>query len=251
MVMAAGAADRQPQPHRAERAGAIHQVLRMELFGNTAGLGIDPVIALEASGDLLLHGRVGNQIPCQLLQRELRVGHVFIEGVHYPVAPRPHLFFGIHLVPVGVRITCRIQPVDSHAFAVARGGQQTIHLAFISFRRLVSQERIQFRSRRRKPCQIKRKPPQQPSLVRFLRRSQTLFFQTSEDKSIDGIPHPALVLHHRRDGTNRRRKAPVRLPFRTLLDPRPDSSDFLSREGLAVRVRRRHAPSRILRSNAR
>ena len=54
VIVAARAADGQAEPDGADGADAIHQVLRLELLGDAAGFGIDPVVALEAGGDLLI-----------------------------------------------------------------------------------------------------------------------------------------------------------------------------------------------------
>ena len=49
----------------------VDHVLHVVLLGNRAALEIDHVIAIETGGDLLVHGRVGQQIAGELLDREL------------------------------------------------------------------------------------------------------------------------------------------------------------------------------------
>ena len=45
---------------------------------------------------------------------------VVIEGIDYPIAPRPHGPLGVALVPVRVGVACFVKPWERHALAVVR-----------------------------------------------------------------------------------------------------------------------------------
>ena len=62
VVVAARAAHGEPEPHLAHCAHAIDQVLRLKLFGDAAGFGIDAVIALEPGRDFLFEHGVRQQV---------------------------------------------------------------------------------------------------------------------------------------------------------------------------------------------
>ena len=121
VIVAAGAADRQPQPDRGRRVEPVDRVLDQELFGNDARLRelarwlrLKPVAMSWSSVG------VGEQVAGQLLDRELVERHVAVEGVDHPIAPAPHVPLLVALVAVGVGIAGRIEPVGRHALAIAR-----------------------------------------------------------------------------------------------------------------------------------
>ena len=71
MVVAAGAAHRQAEPDGGRGLHAVDDGLDAPLFGNDAALGVDAVVAVEAGGDLLVEGGVGQHVAGDLLDREL------------------------------------------------------------------------------------------------------------------------------------------------------------------------------------
>ena len=71
VVVAAGAAHRQPQPHGARRRDAVDDVLDEELLRDDAHLGVHAVVAVEAGGDPLIERRVRRRSPasCSIVKR--------------------------------------------------------------------------------------------------------------------------------------------------------------------------------------
>ncbi len=73
VVVATRATHGETQPGGARGACPVDHVLRMVFRGNGAAFKVDHVIAVEAGGDLVVEGGVGQQIARQLLDGELVV----------------------------------------------------------------------------------------------------------------------------------------------------------------------------------
>ena len=134
VIVALGAGHRQPQPRRARRVDTVEEVVEPLLFGDRAPLAVQEVIAVEAAGDLLLVGRVRQQVAGQLLDRELVERHVGVEGFHHPVAPDPLPGVAILLKAVGVGVARGIEPGERHPLAVVRARQQPVDQQFVCLR---------------------------------------------------------------------------------------------------------------------
>ena len=67
MIVAAAAAHRQAEPDRERGIHAINHVLDGILFRYDAPFRVAPVVAVEARGDLLIQGGVGQQVAGDLL----------------------------------------------------------------------------------------------------------------------------------------------------------------------------------------
>ncbi len=145
MVVAARAADGQPQPHCSDRAGAVHDLLHTVFLHVRATLPIAERIPVEPGSYFLIDSGVGQQISGELLDRELIVRHIAIERVDDPVsiAPRigPEL---IGLVTIAIRIAGQIQPVPRPFFTIMRRGKQPVCEPFVCIRTVVRQELSKF-----------------------------------------------------------------------------------------------------------
>src|SRR5262245_19913076 len=117
--MAPGAPDRETEEHRRHGLYAIHGILREILHGNDASFGIAAMIAVESRGDLLLDGRIRQQIAGDLLDREAVERLVAIECVNDPITPSPHVPLRIRLVTIRVGIAGGVEPTDGHLFAIS------------------------------------------------------------------------------------------------------------------------------------
>jgi hypothetical protein len=87
VVVALGASNRQSQPHRGRRIHAIDDVGCVVLLRDCPALEVNHVIAVEAAGDALFHGRARQQVAGQLLNRELIEWHIAVERLDDPFAP--------------------------------------------------------------------------------------------------------------------------------------------------------------------
>src|SRR5262245_27821024 len=81
MIVALGAANRETKPYRSRSVNTIHQICRVVFFWDRAAFEVNHMIAVEAAGDLLFQGRVGQQVAGDLLNRELIEGLVRVECV--------------------------------------------------------------------------------------------------------------------------------------------------------------------------
>ena len=129
--------------------------------------------------DLVLRG-VGQQIAGELLDDELVVRQVAIEGVDDVIAIRPDLARLVLLVAVGVRVTRRVQPVPPPAFAVMRRGEQPLDDFVVSIFGFVGEKCIHVFRRGRQAREIEVQPPQQRDLVRFRRGLEFFLFQSRQ-----------------------------------------------------------------------
>ena len=72
----------------------------------------------------------GQQVAGDLLDDELVVGQVAVEGVDDPVAVEPDLARLVLLVAVGVGVAGRVEPEPAPALAVVGRGEQPVDQPF-------------------------------------------------------------------------------------------------------------------------
>ena len=114
------AAQRHAQPRRAHGVHSIQHVIDPRFLRVAAAFAIGHVVTLEAGRELLLRGGVRQEVSRELLNGELVVRRIAIEGFDDPVAPGPVRPRGIRLEAVGVRIAGGVEPPHGHAFTVVR-----------------------------------------------------------------------------------------------------------------------------------
>ena len=73
---------------------------------------------------LVAEGGVRQEVAGHLIDGELIEGLVAVEGSDDPIAPGPHLLFGVYLIAVCVGVASGIEPIDGHAFAIAGRGEE-------------------------------------------------------------------------------------------------------------------------------
>ena len=109
----------EPHPHRHRRVGTIHRISKNKLLIDRAPLTRGDVAAIESRSDLLIHGRVWQQVTRQLPDCEVVIRQVVIERLHHPIAIRPHAAFVVEMQPVRIRVARRIQPVATRVLPIA------------------------------------------------------------------------------------------------------------------------------------
>ena len=129
-----GAVEGEPHPRRARDTHPVRHGMEPELERIDAALLVEHGVPVEPGGDEVFGGCVQEHIPGQLFDAELVVGHVGVERLHDPVPVRPDGAGPIFFVTVRVGIACKVQPAACPAFAVGRGGQESVHQAFIGVR---------------------------------------------------------------------------------------------------------------------
>ena len=90
VIVAARAPHRDAQPHGGGSLELIEDVLDAVLLRDAAALAVDHVVTVEAGGEPLREGRLREQVPGDLLDREPVEWHVGVEGVDHPISPGPH-----------------------------------------------------------------------------------------------------------------------------------------------------------------
>src|SRR5690606_12192130 len=92
-----------------------------------SALGVRERLAIEGRGDLLLRRGAGEQVACELLDRELIERQVFIEGANRPVAEHVSVGPGaIFFIAVTVGIASQVEPVPPPALAEVRRREEAI-----------------------------------------------------------------------------------------------------------------------------
>ena len=230
--MALRAAEREAQPGRAHGVHAVQDVIDARLLGVAAALAVGHMVALEAGRELLLGGRIREQVTGELFEGELVVRCVTVEGFDDPVAPRPVVAGRIRLEAVGVRVTRGIEPPHGHAFAVMRRGEETVDGSLISPGRSVGDERGGLGLRRRQSDEVEGETAQQGVLRGFLRRGQSFGGELLADEVIDRVAG--------RGGLHGGFESPVLPPDGALGDPATQDIHLLLGQPGLVGLGRRH-----------
>ena len=89
MIMTFGTLHRHRQHGSAKSIGAVGYILHPIFFINHPTLFGYFMVSVEATGQLLFIGCIGQQITRQLPGYKSIVAHVAIKGINYPIAPRP------------------------------------------------------------------------------------------------------------------------------------------------------------------
>ena len=200
VIVASGATDCHAQHGRSVSAHAIHGVFNQPFFGNRTTLVVDPVIAVEGSGDLLIQGGIGKEVSGQLLGEELVVGHVFVEGVNHPVAPWPARANHLVVEGVAVAVARNVEPVDRHALAVVGRGQSPIDHVFVGFVRGVGEVGVDVLGGWRQAEEVHVHAADKRFLIGLGRGCDALGLEFGEDEIVDRRARPGFVFHlrHRR-----------------------------------------------------
>jgi hypothetical protein len=185
--VALGAADRQPEPDGAGRRRPVGHGVEAELQRVDPPLLVEHRVAVEPGGDLLRRGGVRQQVPGELLDGEPVERHVGVERVDHPVAVRPDGARPVLLVAVGVGVPGQVEPPPRPPLAVVRRGEEPVHHLLVGVRRLVREEGIHLRRRRRQADQVEVHPPDERVPVRLGRWLQPLLLQPGEDERVDRV----------------------------------------------------------------
>ncbi len=250
MVVAAGAADGEPEEGR---AGGAHDVV--EFVGALVG-GEDRIGRLhlvpraadeEAGGHVVAEGVAG-----ELRADEGVVGHVGVDGVDHPVAVAPGVGARlVHLEAVALGEADDVEPVAGEALAEAAGGEEPIDEAaeggVAAAGGDVGGEGGDLLGRRWQADQIERRPADERGRIGLLLHREPLGGESRGQEAVDRMgfvagggrrPHDRLEgpvdgLGRRREQLRRQRRQIVG-PGGAGGDPGPQGVDLLRRERFAV-----------------
>ena len=124
---------------------------------------------------------------------ELIEWHVRVEGLNDPIAVRPHLTEVVQVQPVRIGVTCGVQPIARHVFAVMGRLEQPVDDVLVRLGGLVGQKAVDLLERRRKSRQIERHATDRGPLARFGRGFEAFFVQSSQNEMVDLISRPFFV----------------------------------------------------------
>ena len=219
MVVAAGAADGHAEEDGAGGVGAVLIVHGLHFVGDDAAFVRGDVAALEAAGDLLLHGAVGEQVAGHLPEDELIEAEVFVEGLDDPVAIGPHFAVVIDVEAVGIGVAGGVEPEAGAVFAVLGGGEVAVDELFVGVGGGVGEEGFDVGGLGRETGEIEGEAAGEGAAVGFGSRGETGGFDAGEQELVEGAAGPAGVA----DGGQRRLggllEGPVLLPGGALGDP--------------------------------
>src|SRR6185312_1655457 len=119
VIVAFGAAQRASQPIGAQRPYSIRSVLGKVFLGLQASFRRRAAHSVIGRSDLLLDGRVGQEIARQLLARELVKRFVVAKGLQNVIAIGPCGAVAIAVVARGIGVAHSVQP--AHRFVLGIG----------------------------------------------------------------------------------------------------------------------------------
>ncbi len=157
--------------------------------------------SIKRRGQNLFLGSRRKQVTCQLVRQELVERQVAVKCANDPISPGPHVTVPIDLVSVRIAIAGHIQPVARQAFSNAFGTKQAIDKPFVGSFVAIVQERIDLFERRRYTGQVERDSSYDPLSPSFQRRRQAMSFEVDQDKIVNLVSKPRIILHRRDLGT--------------------------------------------------
>ena len=240
VVVAAVTSEREAEPDGRGGLDAIEDIFDASLFGDAAALAVEHIIAVKTAGDFLVARGAGQKIAGELFDGELIEGHVRVQRIHHPIAPRPHRTLGVALEAVSIGVAREIEPVPSPAFAVAGRGEEALDKLFIGVGRAVGDKRSDFYGRGRQAVEVEAHAADEGGAVGLGGGSDFFRREPGENEGVDGISdRRGGSVYFGNDRTLRGREGPVLVPRGALGDPTLEEV-FLREGERAVRFRRRH-----------
>ena len=220
MIVASRALQSESEESGSEGVEPVDNILDSELLGDTPSLDLLWVEPIECRSLDLFLGGVGEQVAGYLLRDELIVGHVFPEGIDYPVSPRPDEAISINLVSIRVRVAGNIQPFTRHALSVGSGTKKPADNFLIRCWGLIREEGIELGQSRRESCDVECYPAQPASPGGFWIGLETRPLKFICDKSVDlgAPPFQRLWVWGLKFGRNAL-EGPMSVIGRSFLDP--------------------------------
>ena len=126
MVVALGTIESGAKENRGSGVDPVKNLVHAVFLRMHAGLDVTGGGAVEAGGNALGRGGVGQQITGDLLDDKLVKGHISIEGVNHPVTVGPAIAKLVGLETIAIGVARQIQPRTCPALSITRRGQQLV-----------------------------------------------------------------------------------------------------------------------------
>ena len=248
MVVTAGALHRQAHETVARGHHAVIDAVLSELFGDRTAFESHAMKPVEGGRDALVLRRRRQQVAGELFGQELVVGLVLIEGLEYPVAPRPGEHRLVARVAPGIGITRKIEPADRQMFTEARGSQHRVDALLVSVGGSVGEEGGDFFGGGGQSGQREGSAAEQGGAVGRRRGLQAGLGGLGGDERVERIADPGGIGHLGRRLSARTHEGPVRVILGALFDP-AGQDVFLGRSQRTMQFRRRHDLVRVGRAH--
>ena len=170
MRMALGAAERESHPGGAGGADTVDHGVEAVFVRVGAAFFIEHRIAMEARGDEVVGRSAGQEVSGELLDAELVVREIGVEGFYDPVAIRPDRTGAVLFEAIGVGITGEVEPAAGPALAIAGRSQQAVDELLVGVGRLVVYESVGFLGRGRDSGEVEGDAAHEHVAIRFGRR---------------------------------------------------------------------------------
>ena len=187
VIMALGATGGCSQPDNAKVAHSIRLINRKVFRGLGASLLSGLQQAVIAGSDLLPIGGFRNQITGEVLDHELIIRQVFIEGFNDIVPVSGDFHEIVAVVSDGVGVTDQIQPMHRHSFAKPRVDQKPVYEFLIGFGGWVLEKTLRFPRSGGHSHQIKVNPAQQGHGVAFLGEGKGFVQEFPGKETVNGV----------------------------------------------------------------
>ena len=233
--MALGAAEGHAHPDLSRRIDAVLDRGDAELLVVGAPLGVGHRVAVERGRHPLGPRRAGQEIAGDLLDRELVVGEVGVEGGDDPVAIAPDRRpERVRAVAGRIGVAGQVEPDPRPALAVAGVGEEPIDGPLVGVGRRISGHRLHLAGGRGKAPEVEADPAQEDLAVGLGRRPQPLAVEAVEDPEIDPAPRPRPVVNRRQRPVRRGDERPVLGVRGTFGDPALQQVDLRGTEPVAA-----------------
>ena len=216
---------------------AIHRSHQAELLVVGAALAVHLGKAVKGGGEFLVESGAGDEVAGELVDDELVVGKVVVEGLDEPVAVFPDVAVGVVAQAFGIGVTREIHPDGGPAFAEARGGEQALGLGGNCGGEILfggGLEGVEFREGGREADEIEGSAAQPLGGLGGGGGREVFRLELGEDEAVDVVRRPCGVFYRRSWMIFGCGERPMLAPFRALGDPFPQGLHIGFAEARAV-----------------
>ncbi len=205
------ALERKTERAFADDIETVEHRFHAELLRDNRAFLVDHAVAEEAGGDELGLRAVGQEVAGDLLDQELVVGQVAVQGLNHPITPGPLLAREVLFVTVAVSVAGRVQPVPRPFLTVVLALEQAVGECSDGARQILARRAGKvrhFRRRRRQADEIEVKPATQLLGRGGWRKLQPFLRQARGEERIHRR-HSGLLADRRHGRLDRRLEGPV------------------------------------------